>query len=62
VLARDGVAVSPDRLADKDTLQLPQRTTTRIVARFDRTGAWMYHCHILEHAARGMMGEIDIMP
>ncbi|WP_437733252.1 multicopper oxidase domain-containing protein [Sorangium sp. So ce1335] len=36
----------------------PQRSTTTIVARFDEPGHWMYHCHILEHAERGMMGEI----
>jgi len=62
VLARDGVAVPPDRLANKDTLALPQRSTTRVAARFDRPGTWMYHCHILEHAALGMMGEIDVGP
>ncbi len=62
VLAQNGVAISPDRLANKDTLQLPQKTTTRVVARFDSAGKWMYHCHILEHVERGMMGEIDVSP
>jgi FtsP/CotA-like multicopper oxidase with cupredoxin domain len=62
VLSQGGVAVPPERLANKDTLQLPQKTTTRIVARFDKPGAWMYHCHILEHVSRGMMGEIDVAP
>ncbi|WP_437593602.1 multicopper oxidase family protein [Sorangium sp. So ce1000] len=62
VLARDGVAVSDDALANKDTLVLPQRSTTTIVARFDEPGDWMYHCHILEHAERGMMGEIVVNP
>jgi len=23
-------------------------------------GDWMYHCHILEHAERGMMGTLTI--
>ena len=62
VLSQGGVAVPPERLANKDTLKLPQKTTTRIVTRFDRPGAWMYHCHILEHVSRGMMGEIDVAP
>lgn len=62
VLSQNGVVVPPERLANKDTLQLPQKSTTRIVARFDRPGTWMYHCHILEHSARGMMGEIDVAP
>jgi FtsP/CotA-like multicopper oxidase with cupredoxin domain len=62
VLSRGGVPVPDDALADKDTLILLQKTTTRVVARFDRPGAWMYHCHILEHAERGMMGEIHVAP
>ncbi|WP_434044018.1 MULTISPECIES: multicopper oxidase family protein [Sorangium] len=60
VLARDGVAVADEALANKDTLILPQRSTTTVVARFDEPGHWMYHCHILEHAERGMMGEIIV--
>ncbi|WP_437605395.1 multicopper oxidase domain-containing protein [Sorangium sp. So ce834] len=39
---------------------LPQRSTVRIVTRFDEPGMWMYHCHILEHTERGMMGEIHV--
>lgn len=62
LLARDGRAVSADALSNKDTLVLPQRSTTRIVARFDRPGAWLYHCHILEHAERGMVGVINVAP
>jgi FtsP/CotA-like multicopper oxidase with cupredoxin domain len=23
---------------------------------------WMYHCHILEHAERGMTGELNVSP
>jgi len=31
--------------------------------RFDGfVGKWLYHCHILEHAENGMMGELDINP
>lgn len=62
VLEKDGVALPDNALANKDTLILPQKSTTRVVARFDRPGKWMYHCHILEHAERGMMGEIDVSP
>ncbi|WP_437325283.1 multicopper oxidase family protein [Sorangium sp. So ce381] len=62
VLARDGVPVAEDALANKDTLILPQLSTTTVVARFDEPGDWMYHCHILEHAARGMMGELVVSP
>jgi FtsP/CotA-like multicopper oxidase with cupredoxin domain len=30
------------------------------VSRFDEPGHWMFHCHILEHAEGGMMGEIHV--
>jgi hypothetical protein len=29
---------------------VPKESKLRLVARFDEPGAWMYHCHILEHA------------
>jgi FtsP/CotA-like multicopper oxidase with cupredoxin domain len=27
----------------------------------DRPGQWMYHCHILEHHAAGMMGHFEVV-
>lgn len=27
----------------------------------DRPGEWMYHCHILEHHATGMMGHFEVV-
>jgi Multicopper oxidase len=27
----------------------------------DRPGSWMYHCHILEHHASGMMAHFDVV-
>jgi FtsP/CotA-like multicopper oxidase with cupredoxin domain len=27
----------------------------------DRPGEWMYHCHILEHHASGMMGHFEVI-
>jgi FtsP/CotA-like multicopper oxidase with cupredoxin domain len=27
----------------------------------DRPGEWMYHCHILEHHAKGMMGHFEVV-
>ncbi len=48
----------------KDTINIPARKTVRLVLEIDsRAGAaghWMYHCHILEHAERGMMGEMRV--
>ena len=40
---------------------MPQDETLRFAVRYDAEGRWMYHCHILEHAERGMMGELEVM-
>jgi len=60
VLAKNGVALPPDALANKDTIIVPAKTSFKLVARFDERGSWMYHCHILEHAEHGMMGELRV--
>ncbi len=44
----------------KDTVNVPTKSTVRYAVRFDNPGAWMFHCHILEHAERGMMGELHV--
>jgi FtsP/CotA-like multicopper oxidase with cupredoxin domain len=47
----------------KDTINLPPLTTRRLLVRYDdRPGAWMFHCHILDHAQAGMMGIIHLAP
>jgi FtsP/CotA-like multicopper oxidase with cupredoxin domain len=28
----------------------------------ERPGEWMYHCHILEHHAGGMMAHFEVVP
>jgi FtsP/CotA-like multicopper oxidase with cupredoxin domain len=58
VLAKNGVTLSAEALANKDTIIVPAKQSTKMVARFDEPGSWMYHCHILEHAEHGMMGEL----
>lgn len=60
ILATNGVATPRNRLANKDTVIVPQMSALKLAARFDEPGGWMYHCHILEHAEGGMMGEIDV--
>jgi len=60
VLARNGVAVPPNDRFNKDTIILPMMSTMTLAARFDEQGMWMYHCHILEHGERGMMGMIHV--
>jgi len=34
----------------------------KVRAYIDNPGRWMAHCHILEHAEIGMMGEIVVTP
>ena len=47
----------------EDVVNVPPRATVRIAwLPDDRTGSWMYHCHILEHHAAGMMAHFDVVP
>lgn len=59
VLDVDGVA--PEHEGWKDTVNIPQKQALRFAVRYGEPGTWMYHCHILEHAERGMMGELDLV-
>ena len=53
---------SPSVLAWKDTVNVPRKTETRIAwLPDDRPGEWMYHCHILEHHAMGMMAHFSVV-
>jgi len=60
VLDDAGVPIAP--LGWKDTFNVTRETTRRFVVKIDAPGRWMYHCHILEHAERGMMGELEVAP
>jgi FtsP/CotA-like multicopper oxidase with cupredoxin domain len=45
----------------KDTVDVRTKSELTIAVRFDdRPGAWMYHCHILDHAEVGMMGTLIV--
>lgn len=60
VLSRNDVAEASARRVWKDTINIPAKSSIKAIARFDEPGRWMYHCHILEHAEGGMMGEVSI--
>ncbi len=45
----------------KDVVLIPPNSAVDVAARLDNPGQWMVHCHILEHAELGMMGEIRVM-
>ncbi len=63
-----GFAFQRRRAADnvewKDTINIPALSTVELVVDFatheGAAGEWLYHCHILEHAEGGMMGEVRV--
>ncbi len=58
VIARNGRALSRQHLAD--TTLLPPRATAQLALVADNPGDWMFHCHVLEHQATGMMATIRV--
>jgi FtsP/CotA-like multicopper oxidase with cupredoxin domain len=53
----------PDFLSLEDTVNIPASGRVRIAwLPDDRPGEWMYHCHILEHHAGGMMAHFEVVP
>lgn len=65
ILDIDGEA-PPDHLAGwKDTVLIPSGSTVRFIAEFrdyaDPDVPYMYHCHILQHEDRGMMGQFVVV-
>lgn len=53
--------VAPEHEGWKDTVNIPQKQALRFAVRYGEPGTWMYHCHVLEHAERGMMGELKLV-
>ncbi|HSA58024.1 MAG TPA: multicopper oxidase family protein [Gemmatimonadaceae bacterium] len=49
-------------LSWEDTVNIPPKAKVRIAwMPDDRPGEWMYHCHILEHHASGMMAHFEVV-
>lgn len=60
VVAVDGVATTPQSW--EDTVNVVGKGRVTIAFRADdRPGQWMYHCHILEHHAAGMMAHFEVV-
>ena len=59
-----GEATPPDQQGWKDMVVLDDDDWSEIVVRFDHPASdrfpYMYHCHILEHEDRGMMGQFTV--
>ncbi len=46
----------------KDTVRVDPGTVTRIIVRFEGyVGRYLWHCHVLEHAANEMMRPLDVV-
>jgi FtsP/CotA-like multicopper oxidase with cupredoxin domain len=65
VLDRDGAAPPANEMGWKDTVRVDPGETVRLIMRFtdyaDENNPYMYHCHILEHEDRGMMGQFVLI-
>jgi FtsP/CotA-like multicopper oxidase with cupredoxin domain len=60
VVAIDGAPTVPGSW--EDTVNVAAKGRVTIAFRpDDRPGQWMYHCHILEHHAAGMMGHFEVV-
>jgi FtsP/CotA-like multicopper oxidase with cupredoxin domain len=60
VLAINGK--KPEWRSLEDVINVPPKATVRIAwYPDDRPGSWMYHCHILEHHAAGMMAHFEVI-
>ena len=58
VVKRDGVNTAHQEW--QDTVLMAPRERVEIAFVADNPGDWMFHCHILEHQAAGMMGVIRV--
>lgn len=64
VLDRDGDPPPPNERGWKDTITVNKDETVRVIMQFkdyaDPEVPYMFHCHILEHEDRGMMGQFVV--
>ncbi|PKT67699.1 bilirubin oxidase, partial [Streptomyces populi] len=61
VLERGGAAPGPAESGLKDTVVLQPGETVKLQATFDTyAGRFVYHCHMLDHSAMGMMATMKI--
>ncbi|MFF0745867.1 multicopper oxidase family protein [Streptomyces sp. NPDC004111] len=61
VLERNGAPVGPAEAGLKDTVRLFPGETVKLHATFDSyRGTYVYHCHLLDHSAMGMMANFRV--
>ncbi len=65
IVAYGDSAVPPALSGPKDTVYVPPGETVRFVVRFtdyaDPSLPYMFHCHVLQHEDRGMMGQFVVV-
>jgi bilirubin oxidase len=65
IISRDGVAPPDYEMGWKDTVLVKSLERVNVLKSFsgfaDPAGPFMYHCHILEHEDKGMMGQFIII-
>ena len=44
-----------------DTVMLGKNETIRVAFVADNPGKWMFHCHVIDHMATGLMGYIEVI-
>jgi spore coat protein A len=54
-------APRPEENGWKDTAQMYPGEVTRVIARFDRSGEYVWHCHILSHEDHEMMRRFEVV-
>ncbi|SHE51427.1 multicopper oxidase family protein [Alkalibacter saccharofermentans] len=60
VVSRNGEKPTPEESGHKDTVYVDVGEEVVIKVMFKKEGLFMYHCHILEHEDRGMMGQFIV--
>ncbi len=56
------VPALPEERGWKDTVIMYPGEVTRVIARFDMAGLYVWHCHILEHEDHEMMRPYRVLP
>ena len=61
-LSLEGSAMSPDEIEEgwKDTVVTLPGQVTRVIAKFDMEGRYVWHCHILSHEDHEMMRPYEV--
>jgi spore coat protein A len=61
-LGGDARGPEPNEMGWKDTAVMLPGEVTRLVAKFDRVGRYVWHCHILSHEDHEMMRPYEVLP